>query len=211
MSAPAVMTYSSLVNDIKEYCLRTNDDKFIAQIPRFVMLAENRVAVDAKIETVQMVVAGTLTADNPVLDKPAYWRDTISMNLTLASGKRVQLLPRFYEFMRVYWPDPNQVGVPKYYADYDYQHFFLAPTPGDALEYELTYHARLDPLSTSKETNFLTMYAPQLLFYAAMVEANIFLQNPDKTQLFAGMYNDSLQGLTKENSGRSSDRTTVPT
>lgn len=205
----AVMTYSSLVADLKVYCERVNDDAFDAQIPRLVMLAENRVATDLKTEGVQAVVTGALPlADN--MAKPAYWRDTVSFLVTRANGKKFNLLPRSYEYARQYWPNAALTGEPRFYADYNFDNFLIVPTPAAALNFELCYHARLDPLDDAHQTNWMTANAPQLLWYAAMVEAQTFLKNEDKMAMWGGLYNDSLGGLKQEDSGRSEDRTTVP-
>ena len=206
----AVMTFDSLKEDMLLYAERVDDAQFIAQLPRLIMLSENRVATDMKTEGAELVVAGTLTAGDPVLSKPVYWRDTISLQLTRADGTRYNLLPRAYEFCTFFWPNRSNTDEPKFYADYEFDHFFIAATPDLAYEFELKYHARRDPLDESNQTNWLTVNAPQLLFYASMLEAQLFLKNDDKIASWGNMYKDSLEGLGKEDSGRSSDATTVP-
>lgn len=207
----AVLTYDSLVTDLITYCERDNDTAFQAQIPRLVMYAENRVATDLKVEGVQQVVTNTLAVGQPNMAKPTGWRDTVSFQLTRADGTRFNVFPRTYEYARQYWPDSTQKGEPRYYAEYNFENFLLVPTPDIAYAFELIYHAKIQALDTTNEVNWLTMNAPQLLFYAAMLEAQTYLKNDAKTQLWAGFYNDSLQAFGKEDSGRKVDRTIVPT
>lgn len=206
----ANLTYNSLVSDIQTYSERPNDAALLLQVPRLVMLAENRVATDLKTDGTSKVVTGVFTVNDSTLPKPAFWRDTISFLVTRANGERFNLWPRAYEYCRNFWPNPTKTGEPRFYADYDFDHFFLAGTPAAALEFELNYHARQDPLDAANQTNWLTVGAPQLLFYASMLEAQLFLKNDDKIATWGNMYKDSLEGLGKEDSGRREDATTVP-
>lgn len=206
----AVMTYDSLVTDMLGYCERVNDAAFEAQIPRLLMLAENRVATDLKTEGVLSVVTGAFTASSPTIAKPAFWRDTVSFQVTRADGTRFNVLPRFYEYCRQYWPNPTLTDEPRFYADYNFDNFFICPTPPTALSFELCYHARLDPLDAAHQTNWMTVNAPQLLFYAAMLEAQTYLKNDEKIATWGNLYRDMLGGLGKEDAGRHLDRTTVP-
>lgn len=208
MSA-AVMTYDTLIDDALIYSERVNDAGLIAQLPRLLMLAENRVATDFKTEGAELVAAGALTIGDPVIAKPTFWRDTISLQLTRSNGKRFQLLPRAYEYCVGYWPDRSMTGTPRFYADYEFDHFFLAPTPSEALEFELKYHALRDPLSGSAQTNWLTVNAPQLLFYALMLEVQTFLKNDDKIVIWGNLYRDSVGNLGNEDVGRKQDNTTL--
>ena len=66
----AAMTYDSLVQDLKDYCERT-DEPFVNQIPRFIMMAENRIASETKPLGFLRTVTGDLNGN--VLVKPTRW------------------------------------------------------------------------------------------------------------------------------------------
>ena len=78
MTAAAVMTYSSLVNDIETYLERT-DQATLEKIPQFIMLAEQVIASELKFLGNLIVVESTMVQGEPVIDKPARWRKTVSM------------------------------------------------------------------------------------------------------------------------------------
>ena len=78
MSAEA-LTYDSLVSDVQVYSERS-DDVFVNQIPRFIMLAENRIASETRQLGSQQQATGSLTTN--VLPKPERWRETISFRVT---------------------------------------------------------------------------------------------------------------------------------
>jgi len=200
---PAAMTYDSLLQDLQDYCER-DDNPFLAQLPRFVMMAENRIASESKPFGFMRTVSGNLSQN--VLAKPVRWRKTKSFSL-LVGADRKYLYERGYEYVRSYWPNSTLTGEPYYYCDYDYEHFFIAPTPDMNYMFELQYYERPEPLSASNQTNWLTQYAPQILLYACLMEAMPFLKTSERIQEFQGLYTQALSAIIKEDGERASDST----
>lgn len=201
----STMTYDSLVQDLKTYCER-DDPPFTEQIPRFIFLAENRIASEDKpLGFLRTVVGQTSGA---LLQKPVRWRKTKSLSL-LVGGQRKYLFSRGYEYLRTFWPDQNQVDVPHYYADYDYEHYLIAPTPNQGYEFELQYYELPQPLSSVNQTNWTTRYAPQLILYASLMEAMPFLKTSERIPEFQGLYDRALSGIIKEDQGRILDSSFV--
>lgn len=201
----AAMTYDSLVQDLQDYCERS-DDPFLNQIPRFIMLAENRIASESKPLGFLRTVSGTLNGN--VLVKPARWRKT--RNLSVIVGvERKYLYERSYEYLRSYWPNPALEGTPYYYADYDYEHLFIAPTPDMSYAFEMQYYERPEPLSSINQTNWTTQYAPQLILYATLIEAMPFLKTSERIQEFQQLYDRALLMVTKEDADRRDDSAAV--
>ena len=205
MTAPQAMTYDSLVSDIQLYTERS-DSEFVSQIDRFIMLGEQRLALEAKGLGFQRVVAGKMVANNPVLEKPSNWRQTKSLFYTDSNGKTKYLFSRKYEYCRMY-SNESIPGDPEYYADYDFDHFFLACTPSQAFDFELTYYERPTPLSKANQTNWTTRYAPHLLLYACLLEAQPFLKNQAMLTLWQSQYSEIIGSLGKENAMYDHDAT----
>lgn len=197
------MTYQSLIEDVKIYSERT-DQPFVSQIPRFVMLAENRLASEVRGLGIQKYVTGTLNSS--AFAKPERWRETISFNITTTDGRKFLKL-RTYDYCRAFWPDSAQTGEPRYYADYEYEHFLVVPTPDQEYEFELAYYERPEPLGEAHNVSWFTQYAPQMLLYATLLEAQPFLKRPERIAEFQSLYDRALQGLAQETSRRiSADR-----
>ncbi len=197
------LTYTSLLSDVQTYCER-DDSPFVDQIPRFVMLAENRLASEVRGLGYERYVTGVMNSNT--LAKPARWRETISLKITTSNGNKF-LFPRSKDYCSNFTPDPATTGEPRYYADYGYEHFFIAPTPGQSYNFELAYYERPEPLSASNETSWTAQYAPQLLLYATLLEAQPFLKRPDLAQVWQAAYDRALQGLGNETTRQYSDRT----
>ena len=207
MTAAYVMTYDNLVTDIAQYLERT-DAATLAKIPTFIGLTEQKIATQLKILGNLTVQASTFIQGANIIDKPARWHKTVSFNITVA-GRRRPVLLRTYEYLREYWPDPTQEDVPKFFADYDYTHWMIAPTPDAAYSFEILYYERIQPLDSSNQTNWFTIYAPQALLYGSLVEASMFLKNYDKAGAYGQQFETIMQTMVVENKLRIADRQAV--
>ena len=133
--------------------------------------------------------------------KPDRWRDTISMSV---DGQSV--FSRSYEYLRSYWPDAEATGTPQFYADYDYQHWKLAPTPAANSELEILYYEQPQLLGEDVQTNWLTEHAPDVLLYATLLEATPFLKKDERIGTWQAMYDRAAQALSGEDLKRIMDR-----
>lgn len=201
------MTYDSLVDDITTYLERT-DAQTIAKIPQFIMFAEQIIASEIKFLGNLVVVTSTMTQDENIIPKPSRWRKTVSMNVSV-SGVRQPVLLRTYEYLREYWPDQTKTDIPKYFGDYDYDHWLVVPTPATGYTYEVLYYERNQPLDSSNQSNWFTEYAPQALLYGSLLQAMPFLKNDERIPMWQAQYDKIIAVLQNENTIRVADRQAI--
>ena len=207
MTTASVMTYDSLVENIQSYLERT-DAATLEKIPLFIMLAEQVIAAEIKFLGNLTVNTSNMVAGASVIAKPARWHKTVSMNITVG-GARQPVLLRKYEYLREYWPSPTDTGTPVYYADYDYTNWLVAPTPDTAYAFEVLYYERVQPLDSSNQTNWFTIYAPQALLYGSLLQAMPFLKNDERIPMWQAQYQAIMQTLTAEDKLRVADRQAI--
>lgn len=207
MSTPSfTLTYDSLTSTVLQY-LERKDAAVVNAIPTFIMLAEFEIAEQIKTLGQLQVANSTMDAGNASLQKPARWRKTVSMSITVA-GKKQPVLLRKYEYLKNYWPDSTQTDVPQYYADTDWDHWYIAPTPDQNYQFEVLYYERIAPLSSTNQTNWLTQNAPNAMLFGTLLQAMPFLKN-DQRQIFQQKYDQAMQFLKGEDIGRVGDRQAV--
>lgn len=215
---PAAMTYDSLLEDLRRYIERGNpsDTEVYEQLPRLIGLTERDIATKLKILGFVNVVAGLMVAGTSVYLKPDRWRQTTSISIGVTPGAtvddfgtRVQLLPRGLEYARRYWPNPNDRDQPRFYADYDYYHWLVVPTPVASYPWEVIFWELPALLDDTNQTNWLTAYAPNALLYGTLAQAAPFLKNDERLPTWQGFYNDQLQALDGQDLQRILDRTAV--
>jgi hypothetical protein len=208
MTVSFALTYDSLVTTVLEY-LERSDQATIDRIPTFITLCEFEIAQEIKTLGQQQVVNSNMTIGNAVIPKPARWRKTVSMSyVDPVTNQRSPVLLRKYEYLRNYWPDATQTSAPLYYADYDYDHWLIAPTPDQAYAFETIYYERIEPLSSANQTNWLTRNAPNAVLYGTLLQAMPYLKN-DQRQIFQQKYAEAIQVLKAEDTTRLADRQTI--
>jgi hypothetical protein len=207
MTVAAVQTYDSLVADISSYLERT-DQQTLEKIPTFIMLAEQVIAAEIKFLGNLTVMNSNMVQAQAVIDKPARWHKTVSLNVTV-DGERRPVLLRKYEYLREYWPNPTETSVPQFYCDYDYTHWLIAPTPADDYAFEVLYYERIQPLDSSNQTNWFTIYAPQALLYGSLLQAMPFLKNDERIPMWQAQYQNIMGVLKAEDVQRLGDRQTI--
>lgn len=160
-------------------------------------------------------LVSSLVAGTAVYTKPNGWRRTISMNFGVATAadpaqnSATPLFARQYEYCLSYWPDLTLTAQPQFYADYDYAHWLVVPTPTINYPWQILYYGLPQLLDNSNQTNFWTDYAPETLLYRALVECEPFLKNDERVAVWKGQYEEAVTNLEKEDLMRSVDRAAV--
>lgn len=213
------MTYTSLQEDLKRYLERgyPGDAQVLAQIPRLIDLAQRSIARAIKVQGFLVPVTSTWSAGLGVYAKPSRWRETVSINFgvgatdSVVGNKRKYLYPRSLEYCRAYWPDDSVRDTPRFYADYDYNHWLIVPTPIAAYPYEVAYYQLPPLLGDDLETNWLTDYAPNALLYRCLIEASPFLKNDERIATWQNLYQAEMQALDAEDLQNIANRASVRT
>jgi hypothetical protein len=180
---------------------QASDQIVFDQLPRLITLAERRIARELKIEGFIRAVTTPLAIGVATYLKPDRWRDTVSMTVGGSS-----IFTRSYEYCRNYWPNEAETGKPQFYANYDYQHWLITPTPSAVQTLEVIYYEQPALLGDDFQSNWLTEYAPEVLLYASLLEATPFLKNDERVQMWQALYDRSAQALNGQDLGRILDR-----
>jgi hypothetical protein len=143
----------------------------------------------------------------PVIAKPARWRKTVSMTL-IKDGKRQPVYLRKYEYLKAYAPNVSATSTPLYYGDYDYEHWLVAPTPDAAYQTEILFYERIEPLSSTNQTNWLTQNAPNAMLYGTLLQAMPYLKNDNRTS-FQQKFDQAMAALKAEDVARTGDRQAI--
>ena len=201
-------TYSELVTQIRDYTETTSDVLSDTIVNDFIEHAEKRIFREVDLDIFRSYQFATLTVGNPFVSLPGANTDNIAFVrsaqiYTSASPTREYLEQKDISFMNEYWPNRDSTGKPKYYANWDQDTLYLAPTPNSAYNIELALNKQPTGLSSSNTTTWVSTNAPKVILYAALCEAFRFLKGPDNMlQYYEQGYKQALQGLQIEQQGR---------
>jgi hypothetical protein len=196
------MNYAQLVQAIQDY-VESTESTFVSQIDRFIRQAEERIFRAVMIPELRRNATTTLGAGSQYLSRPSDLLSVFSLAVIDAEGDYTYLLNKDVNFLREAYPNPNIVGVPRYYAQFDGDysaggadgHFIIAPSPD--VDYQAQLHYFFDPPSiVDTGTSWLGENAETALLYGALVEAYRFLKgDPDLMQAYDKTYQESLAAL----------------
>jgi hypothetical protein len=208
---PTALTFNSLTSDIQNYLERgdpTVDKTFYNQIPRLINNAEREINYRLKVQGDLVSVQATFSVGVAVYAKPDRWRRTVSMNYGALSNlnSRQGIYPRAYEYVRAYWQDDTVLAPPEFYADYDYSHWIVAPTPDQSYPWEINYYRLPALLDQTNTTNWITQYAPSTLLYRTLLECAPFIKNDERIPTWQAMYEESITALGAEDTKKIVDR-----
>lgn len=204
------MTYVELVAEIQNYT-QNYETSFVDTIPTFVTQAEERIYNTVQIPPLRKNVTGGVTAGNKYLSCPTDFLSTFSLAVIDADGNYEYLLNKDVNFIRASFPNPNDEGLPKYYALFgptvvssvttDELSFILGPTPDEDYDVELHYYYYPQSITTAGTSWLGDNYSPALL-YGSLVEAYTYMKGEqDIMAFYEKKYQDALGQLNRLGTG----------
>jgi hypothetical protein len=199
------MNYTQLSDAIQAYTENT-EANFIAEIPVFVKQAEQRIYNTVQFPSIRKNVTGQVTVNNKYLECPADFLAVYSMavitdvtGVDLNTGTYEYLLNKDVNFIRQSYPQPDDTGVPRYYALFgprsdnaDELSFIVGPTPDAAYYVELHYYFYPESIVTAG-TSWLGDNFDSVLLYGSLVEAYTYMKGEaDMLQLYNTKYQEAL-------------------
>ena len=221
------MTYTELFTAVKNYLQNdfpTNTWTNVAgsgvitsdgtnQIDFFIEQAEERVYNTVQIPALRKNVTGVTTGGNQYLSCPTDFLSVFSMAVIDGDNNYEYLLNKDVNFIRAAYPNPNETGIPKYYALFgptvisstitDELSFILGPTPNILYNVELHYYYYPESITVAADgrTWLGDSYSPVLL-YGTLVEAYTFLKGEaDMIGQYEKKYQEALGQLNRLGSG----------
>ena len=202
-------TFTELQTQIRDYTEATTDVLTDIIVNDFIEHAEDRIFRECDLDVFRSYQTASLTVGNPFVAVPGIniTQDAFTRSVQIytdgGTPTREYLIQKDVTFMNEYWPNRDSTGKPKYYANWDQDRLYLAPTPNSAYKIELALNKQPTGLSATTTTTWLSTNAPKVLLYACLVEAYRFLKGPDNMlQYYEQGYQQALQGLQLEQQGR---------
>jgi hypothetical protein len=189
----ALATYSELVSTVESYLARTD---LTSIIPTFIQLAQDRMTRD--LRTREMLKVVTTTATDGTVELPT---DFLEMREMHFQGNPPITLE--YESPDKFFRDQltTTSGLPYYYTIIGYE-FQFAPTPDSSKTLQLLYYAKPTYISSTTSSNlYLANYSDALL-YATLAEAEPYLFDDQRIQVWASMYDRAIANIMSSDIGK---------
>lgn len=194
------MNYTALSSAIQDYT-ETTEQLFVANIPNFVQLAEERIYNSVQIPAIRRNVVGNLTVNDKYLSLPTDYLATFSLAVFDADGNQEFLIDKDVNFIRQAYPNANDTGMPKYFGQFAPYTLILGPTPDQAYQVELHEYYYPESIVTAN-TSWIGDNYETVLLYGSLREAVIFQKGEqDMVSYYERMYQESLAQLVRMGDG----------
>ena len=185
----AITTYAGLQTTVANYLARTD---LTSQIPDFIRLAETRLRRDLRIRQMLKSATTQTTGGDATVALPSDFLEVRDL-IVVANPVR----PISYMSPSVFSRNAR-VTESGYPIDYTIlaTEFKFAPIPDTTYTLEILYYAAPEFLSGTNTSNVYLAVCPDLLLYGSLVEAEPYLMNDQRIQLWAGMYQKGVDAIT---------------
>jgi len=188
----AISNYSELQTAVANWLDR---DDLAARIPEFIVLCEARFNRSLRIRAMETLdisvdtVGGTSTVALPT--GYVQMRD-ISL-ITSPITQLQYLTPEIMNRLNA----GSLTGKPETYTIIA-NNILFGPTPDAAYDISMLYYKTFDPLTALAPTNWVITNAPDVYLYGALLEAEPFLMNDQRVQLWATALTQSITTLQEQ-------------
>tara|TARA_R110002020_G_scaffold373968_1_gene585409 strand:+ start:282 stop:932 length:651 start_codon:yes stop_codon:yes gene_type:complete len=144
-----------------------------------------------------MIKRSTATADSQYLTLPTDWLEAINVKITAGTYRPLfQVSIETGDVIRN--AKGNSSGDPAYFSIVDGT-LELIPTPSSSTTLELIYYSKIEALSDSNTTNWLSTSHPDIYLYGALKQASVFLMEDERVPLLELSYKKGIQELEEAN------------
>jgi len=185
----AFTSYSDLKTTIANYLARSDLNSVI---PDFIRLAEERLRRDLRIRQMLVVATANTTGGDSTVGLPTDFLEMrdIHFKTTPISSVSYEAPNSFYQSTRA-----TESGIPRTYTVLASELQF-APIPDTAYTAQMLYYAKPTLLSDSNTSNVFLANCPDALLYASLAEAEPYLMNDARLQVWASLYDRAVASIS---------------
>ena len=188
----SLSTHADLKTSVANYLARTD---LTDQIPDFISLAERRILREVRIRQMLVSLDLTATAGSNKIALPANFLEARDLVVVGNPTKPMNYLsPSALSRNSL----SSVSGQPANYTILA-EEFQLAPSPDFAYTLSLLYFAKPASLSDDNQSNILLVNLPDMLLYAALLEAEPYLMNDARLATWVSMYERASVSVEKSN------------
>lgn len=190
-------TYGQLKQAIQDYTQNT-ETSFVNNLPVFIRMAEERILKAVQLNLFRKNATATAAAGSQYLAVPGDFLAPYSLSMTGDDGDKFFVEFKDVSFAQTYNPDPTTTGQPRYYAQFDVDHFLLSPTPDASYTAELHYLYRPQSITELSDsgTTWLSENAEMALLYGALIEAYIYMKGEqDVMNSYTMRLQEAIRGI----------------
>ena len=191
----ALSTFTELKDAVADWLDRSD---LTARIPDFITLAETRINRALRIRPMEVRSTMTTTAGSQYFNLPGGYIQMRNIQLNANPVTPLEYItPEMLD--RLY--GSSTTGKPRAYTLIG-DEIQLSPIPDSAYSLEMAFYEKFTPLGDGATggtvvSNWLTLNAPDVLLYGALLEAEPFIKNDERVAVWLNGYSNAIDKLQK--------------
>ena len=187
----AISTYTELQTAVANWLDR---DDLTARIPEFIALTEARFNRLLRIRSMETEADQATVAGTRSYSLPTDYRQMRTVHLTTSPITAMSYITP--EIMDRIWAGSTQ-GKPLSYTIKG-NNIYVGPSPDVVYTIRFLYYKKISSLSTLSPTNSILTDAPDVYLYGCLLEAEPFLQNDARVQLWATAFQEAITDIQEQ-------------
>jgi hypothetical protein len=177
----AMNTYTLLKAEVIDWLNRNGFTTLEDKVETFIAMGQRRIHRTCDLNTMETVLP-TFTQSTATVATPVGYLRTKAMSIQSGtSNSEVNGAP----YKKVV--QAGRSGQPRYYAVVG-ENIHFGPVPDQDYTVDLVYYKALDVLSPTVSTNWLSENVPELVLFAALLEAALWLKDDNRAQIWTKSY-----------------------
>ncbi len=182
----ALSTYDELKTSIANWADR---DDLTAFIPDFIALAEARFNRELRLRSMEQKDFADTVGGQSNYALPTNYLQMREFRLNQEPTISLRYVsPEIFEAWNL------GQGIPKFYTIIANE-IRMGPTPAGVYEMEMLFWRKFPALSSTVQANWMISNSPDIYLYGALMEMEPFIQNDERTALWAAGYNRAIETL----------------
>ncbi len=186
----ALANYTDIAAKIEEWLNRVGHSDVTTNAEDFINLGQRRIQREVRVPPMEKLATLTITAGQATI--PSAMLDVKEMIAYDGEGAW-DVYRATYAQVRNKRLKTALTG-PEIF-DTVAGNFEFGPAPSSGVSVDIVYYQELDFISPTNPTNWFVTYAPELILYASLIEASVFIKDFEQEKTYQGKYNGALKRL----------------
>lgn len=183
-----ITSYATLQTAVSDYLEREDLATFI---PNFIQNCEGKLYRDVKLRDMETALSETVSSG--VISVPTRYLELKYAYVDQSPVRPLQIVP----VQDVYEQYPVRSSGPPVVIAREGSNFIFGPVPADGVTIKGLYYKYYEPVRTT-DPNWYITNAPHVLLYGSLIEAEPFLRNDERIQLWRSLYDEGVGLLKRE-------------
>lgn len=194
----AMTTYTEISLKLEQWLNREGFSELTDQTEDLILMGQRRIFRELRVNAM-LVVDSAFTIDSTIEAVPADYKATYTFSISRDGGQADMRSTPIRNLRK-----SGTSGTPRFFSKVG-NSFYFGPSPDGTYTAELMYYAEPTLVDEGNASNWLSLAAPELILYAALVEASLFLKDDARVQFWEAKFQNVFTALEKESEEESRD------